>query len=68
MVDSLHLALFPLFLSNLQTLMTVQITLVKTVVLVRMASTILRVTALKGILEVFARQVCCFEGKIWFSH
>ena len=64
MVDSLHLPLFPLFLSNLQTLLTVQITLVKTVVLVWMASTISRVTALKGILEVIARQVCRFEGKI----
>ena len=48
--------------------MTVYITLVKTVVLVWMASTISRVTALKDILGVIARQVCRFKGKIWFSH
>ena len=52
---------------NLQTLMTVKITLVKTVALAWMASTISRVTALKGILGVIARQVCSFEAKIWLS-
>ena len=48
--------------------MTVEITLVKTVVLVWMASTILRVIALRGILGVTARQVCRFEAKIWLSY
>ena len=43
--------------------MTVSTTLVKTVVLVWMASTISRVTALRGILGVIAKQVRSFEAK-----
>ena len=48
----------------LQTLMTVSITPVKTVVLVWMASTTSRVTALRGILGVTARRVYRFEAKL----
>ena len=49
----------------LQTLMTVSITLVKTVALVWMASTTSRVTARRGILGVTARQVYRFEAKLY---
>ena len=52
-----------LVFSNLQILMTVSTALVKTVVLVWMASPISRVTALRGILGVIAKQVCSFEEK-----
>ena len=55
----INLVVFPL-----QTLMTVSITPVKTVVLVWMASTTSRVTALRGILGVTARQVYRFEAKL----